>query len=473
VAPQTPTQLGRYQIEKEIGRGMMGVVYRAHDPALGRSVALKTVQLAFPVPDDQKESFEQRFLAEARAAAGLSHPSIVVVHDVGRDPAAGTPFIALEFLHGQTLGERLANGPLPLADALRIASQLADALHHAHSHGIVHRDIKPANIMLVDAGAAKLMDFGVAKMPASQLTAAGEFFGTPSYMSPEQALARDVDGRSDLFSLGCVLYAMLTGERAFDGPSVPTILAMIAHKSPPPPTSRKGGLSPAIDAVVAHALAKEPENRYPTGAAFAEDLRDVAEGRPPRHARKVVVPDVADRTIARSSSGPIPTTKVDPRRREDVPARSPSIHRRRFIALGAAGLVVLVLLLAAFVMPGGLRARVLSTALPVAAPAEVTFSFEHPMKTGTVRVFVDENVELEETLESRVVQRILSVEIRRGSFERMVYVPPGEHVLRVEVEGETFTVSRRITGVFESGQPKRLHGEMATLLKKELALYWR
>jgi serine/threonine protein kinase len=494
VAPQTPAQLGRYQIEKEIGRGMMGVVYRAHDPALGRSVALKTVQLAFPIPDEQKESFEQRFLAEARAAAALSHPSIVVVHDVGRDSVAGTPFIALELLHGQTLADRLAGGPLPLADALRIATQLAEALHHAHGQGIVHRDIKPANIMLLDSGVAKLMDFGVAKVPASQLTAAGEFFGTPSYMSPEQALAREVDGRSDLFSLGCVLYAMLTGERAFDGPSVPTILAMIAHKSPPPPTARKGGLTPAVDAVVAHALAKEPEHRYQTGRAFAEDLQDVAQGRPPRHTPLGAAPahDPRDQTMARGvpRNTPIPRhtpvpqpTPVPISGRTPVPAptatpltpplTAPAPSRRNLVVLGAAGLIFLTLAVAFLGMSVGLRSRVLSTALPVPPPADVTFTFEHPMKTGTVRVYVDDSVELEEALESRVVQRILSVEIRKGSLEKMLYVSPGEHVIRVEVEGETFTVSRKITGVFVSGQPKRLHGEMTTLIKKELVLYWR
>jgi hypothetical protein len=326
------------------------------------------------------------------------------------------------------------------------------------------------------------MDFGVAKVPASHLTAAGEFFGTPSYMSPEQALAREVDGRSDLFSLGCVLYVMLTGERAFDGPSVPTILAMIAHKSPAPPTARKGGLSSAIDAVVAHALAKEPEHRYPTGRAFAEDLEDVAQGRPPRHTPlgAVAAHDPRDQTVARvmarntpipiSGRTPVPVLAAMPVK---PPAAAPVPPRRTLIVLGAVGLIFLTLAVAFLGMSVGLRSRVLSTALPVPPPAEVTFTLEHPMKTGTVRVYVDDSVELEEALESRVVQRILSVEIRKGSLEKILYVPPGEHVVRVEVEGETFTVSRKITGVFESGRPKRLHGEMTTLLKKELVLFWR
>ena len=466
---------------------MMGVVYRAHDPALGRTVAVKTVQLAFPIADDQKDSFEQRFLAEARAAAGLSHPGIVVVHDVGRDPDSKVPYIALEYLEGHTLADRLAEGPLAAGDALRIAAQIADALHHAHERGIIHRDIKPANIMLLDGGAApasagahaqesdrrihsgvKIMDFGVAKVPASQLTSAGEFFGTPSYMSPEQALAGEVDGRSDLFSLGCVLYAMLTGERAFEGPSVPTILAMIAHKEVGSPSARRAGLSPYVDDVVARALAKDPTQRYPNGRAFAEDLLDVAEGRRPRHGLRRPAA-AAERTVVRVAAGPpLPEGGASPAVRR--------LSRRGLLALAVAGgglLLLLALLAFVVLLPGGLRSRMLSLALPVPPPAEVSLTVDHPLKTGTLRVYVDDALEVEEALEGRVVQKILSVEIRKGSLEKTFYVPPGEHVIRVQVDGETFSASRRITGVFESRATRRLHAEVAGLIKREVTLYWR
>jgi serine/threonine-protein kinase len=180
--------LGRYRLQEEIGRGMMGVVYKALDPDLGRVVALKTVRLAFAVPEEGRDVFEKRFLAEARAAAGLSHPGIVTVHDVGRDSGTGTLYIALEFLEGHTLAAATKGGAvMPWREALRVGGRVAEALHHAHKKGIVHRDIKPSNIMLQPAGDPKIMDFGIAKLPASQLTTAGEFFGTPSYMSPEQA----------------------------------------------------------------------------------------------------------------------------------------------------------------------------------------------------------------------------------------------------------------------------------------------
>ena len=183
-----PRILGRYEIQEEIGRGMMGVVYRALDPALGRTVALKTVNLLLAVPDEDRPGFEQRFLNEARIAAGLNHPGIVVVHDVGRDTGSDSLYIALEYLEGETLSERVKrDGRLQWREALRLTAKVAEALHHAHEKHIVHRDVKPANIMVLPSGQPKLMDFGIAKIPAAQLTGAGEFFGTPSYMSPEQA----------------------------------------------------------------------------------------------------------------------------------------------------------------------------------------------------------------------------------------------------------------------------------------------
>jgi eukaryotic-like serine/threonine-protein kinase len=477
-----PSQLGRYQIEEEIGRGMMGVVYRARDPDLGRLVALKTVQLAFTIAEDQKASFERRFLAEARAAAALSHPNIVVVHDVGRDPASGTPYIALEYLAGQPLSERLESGRLPMREALRIGARLADALHHAHAHGIVHRDVKPANIMIVsgagDEPGVKLMDFGVAKVPASQLTAAGEFFGTPSYMSPEQALGHPVDGRSDLFSLGGVLYAMLTGERAFDGPSVPTILAMIAHRDVPAPSQRVPELPADVDAVVARALAKDPGKRYPDGRTLAEDLEDVRQGRPPRHRPAPFVAASGERTVASAAPRaptpgarvPSPATQMPPAATRTPPRWSPS--RRRLLGLGAAA-AVLAVGLTLTSLSTGMRSKVLSTALPVPPPAQLELTLEHPLKTGTVRVFVDDELTLEEVLEGRVVQKFLSVELRKGSLAKTLYLAPGERVIRVLVEGETFTTSRRITGTFVSGEARRLHADVETLLKKEVRLHWR
>ncbi len=281
---ERPTKIGRYEIRRELGRGMMGVVYEAHDPALGRRIALKTIRLAFAVSEDERQSFEERFLTEARIAARLSHPGIVVVHDVGQDPETGTLYIALEYLVGRTLAEVVAEGkPVEWRETLRITKGVAEALHHAHSEGVIHRDVKPANIMILASGEPKIMDFGIAKVESSQLTAAGQFFGTPLYMSPEQALGRPLDARSDLFSLGALAYGLLTGQQAFAGNGVPRIITRVIQEDPLPPTHVVRALPPDLDYFVARALAKDPDDRYPSGTAMAEDADDILSSRSPRH----------------------------------------------------------------------------------------------------------------------------------------------------------------------------------------------
>ena len=296
-----PKKIGRYEIRKEIGRGAMGVVYQAHDPMLGRSVALKTISLKLPVSEAERAGFERRFLQEARAAAALSNPNIVVVYEVGTDAGTGLLYIALEYLRGKTLEAMLSLGQrLDWREALRTVGRIAEALHHAHSEGVVHRDIKPANIMVLASGEPKIMDFGIAKLETGELTAGGNVLGSPSYMSPEQAAGEKVDARSDLFSLGAVLYELLTGHKAFGGASVPAIVASLAHQDPPPATMLVPELPPEVDTVVARALAKSRADRYPTGKAFAEDIEDVLGGRWPRH----VPPPGGPKTIHTVRSAP-------------------------------------------------------------------------------------------------------------------------------------------------------------------------
>ncbi len=276
--------IGRYEIRKEIGRGMMGVVYQAHDPMLGRTVALKTISLAFAVSDQDRKTFEKRFLAEARAAARLSHPGIVVVYEVGTDVETRTLYMALEYLRGKTLEQLLALGALQWRDACQLTARVAEALQHAHGQGIIHRDIKPANIMVLEAG-PKIMDFGVAKIPASELTTGGMVFGSPSYMSPEQALGEAIDVRSDVFCLGSVLYELLTGTKAFSGRDIPSIVRRLSYEDPAPPSKLVPGMPADLDYVVGRSLAKSRADRYPSAKALAEDLQDVADGQAPRHRR--------------------------------------------------------------------------------------------------------------------------------------------------------------------------------------------
>jgi serine/threonine-protein kinase len=281
-----PRTIGRYEIVREIGRGAMGVVYEGRDLSLMRPVALKTLLLE-PVPADLRESFEQRFYQEARAAAGLQHPCIVVVYEIGIDAAQDAFFIALEHLRGHTLEEVINGGPLPWEEALRITSRLADALSHAHEHGIVHRDIKPANVMIIKRGdkrgEPKIMDFGVAKLDSSKLTSAGDVLGSPGYMAPEQALEARADARSDLFSLGTVLYEALTGRRAFGAGTFSEIMMRLAYEHPAPPSSINGDVPPAVDAIVSHAMAKNPDQRYGSADQLVEDIEDALADRPLRH----------------------------------------------------------------------------------------------------------------------------------------------------------------------------------------------
>jgi serine/threonine-protein kinase len=279
-----PATVGRYRIEGELGRGMMGVVYKAHDPLMDRRVALKVVRLAFPVDDPQRAAFDARFLAEARIVARLSHPNIVVAYDVGRDGPAGPPFIALEYLQGRTLAQTLADARPDWRVTLRLVVKLAEALHYAHEQGVVHRDVKPANVMLLSNGEPKLMDFGLARVRAGlEGAASAPLVGTPLYMAPEQALGREADARSDLFSLGSLTYTLLTGRRAFEAESVPRILQRVAFDEPPRPTRVQRDLPASLDYVLARALAKDPAARYPDGRTLAEDCEDVLHLRPPRH----------------------------------------------------------------------------------------------------------------------------------------------------------------------------------------------
>jgi len=209
-------RIGRYEIEETLGRGAMGVVYLARDPLIDRQVALKTLRVDLDA--EHADEFRERFVREARAAGKLSHPGIVTVHDVGEDPESGLMYIAMEYLQGRDLKQLLASGhQFRPSEVARIAADVAVALSYAHSLGVVHRDIKPANIILSDNGSAKITDFGIARLEASNLTVDGQFIGTPNFMSPEQITGKKVDGRSDIFSLGVVLFTLLTGQRPFAG----------------------------------------------------------------------------------------------------------------------------------------------------------------------------------------------------------------------------------------------------------------
>ena len=267
IDPRIPSQLGRYRIQSELGRGAMGVVYRADDEQLGRPVALKTLYMG----EDAAAEHAVRFQQEARAAGGLNHPNLVTVYDVGRD--GDWAYLAMELLEGVELRDRLASSRVSLAMAVDIVRQVALGAGVAHARGVVHRDIKPANIMLVHGRHAKLMDFGIARIPTSDvITQTGTILGSPKYMSPEQIAGNDIDHRADIFSLGVVLHEMLTGTTPFNGADVNQLMYAIGHAEPAIPSRLNPDVPVVLDLIVAKTLAKQPADRYQSAEALAADL---------------------------------------------------------------------------------------------------------------------------------------------------------------------------------------------------------
>jgi len=264
--------ISHYKIVEKLGEGGMGVVYKAEDAKLERSVALKF--LAAHLLDDDEA--KQRFLREAKAAAALDHPNICTVYEIAE--AEGKIFLAMAFLKGETLEDRIAKGPLPLKDALDIARQIAEGLQAAHAEGIVHRDIKPANILVSPEGRATIMDFGLARLTeASRLTKAEQTVGTAAYMSPEQMQGAEVDRRTDIWALGCVLYEMVAGARTFQGEYPQALAYEIVNQAPEPLTSIRAGVPMELEFVVGKCLAKDRDDRPESAQEVARELRTLAE----------------------------------------------------------------------------------------------------------------------------------------------------------------------------------------------------
>ena len=265
-----PPNLGRYALISELGRGAMGVVYLGKDPKIQRSVAIKTMRFDEVDPDELAE-VKGRFFREAESAGQLSHPNIVTIYDAGEEQ--GLAYIAMELLEGASLKDWCRKGNLlPVRRVLEIGAQVSEALDYAHRRGIVHRDIKPANIMMTKEGTVKVADFGIARLSSSSKTQTGVLLGTPSYMSPEQLAGSTVDGRSDLFSLGVVLFELLTGEKPFQGESIATLMFKIAHKPHQSASRIRQDLPQYCRAIINRALQKDPAKRYQSGAELAKAL---------------------------------------------------------------------------------------------------------------------------------------------------------------------------------------------------------
>jgi serine/threonine-protein kinase len=385
-----PGRLAQFRIVARIGRGGMGIVYRAEDEKLRRTVALKVLPSAFT----QDEERRRRFLREARSAAAITHPNIATVYDVGE--ADGRVFLAMELVEGETLRDRLARGAMPPAEALRVARAMARGLARAHGKGVVHRDLKPDNVMIDQDGEAKILDFGLAKLreaeaeagsgksaleraeTASQITGEGRVLGTPQYMSPEQAKGVAVDARTDVFSLGVVLYEMLAGVRPFRGETSFDVLVAVTRDPPPPLRDRAPDTPPSLQAVVDRCLAKAPSERFASGKELAEALEAVPLGS---------APHVAASSASRPHS-PAASTRTE----AGVAALSPALLRPRprrraaiavALGLGASSVLALVIAMAVRRSPAppiGPRAE---SSRGVAAPRGRAITEEPQPKTSS------------------------------------------------------------------------------------------
>ena len=440
-------KIGRYEVEKEIGRGAMGIVYLAHDPRVRRPVAVKTFCMPAGLGEGQKEEYRERFRREAHAAGRLSHPGIVTVYDVDEDGETGLPFIAMEYVPGGSLLSLIrAERPIDPDQAFIIVVEIADALQVAHREGVVHRDIKPANIMVRQSDrAVKIADFGVARVTTSELTQSGTSLGSPAYMSPEQIRGRSIDGRSDLFALGVILYELLCGVRPFTAEEPAALAYAVAHETPIPITRRVEGLPGGLDAFFERALAKEPDDRFSDGASFVAALKD-ARTRPAR--------DVGEATIINDPvepSGPA----IEPARCEPIDREAPlpfgqtesqiGAPRRKFSI--AAAVMATILILSSWLYLSGRN------------QAYLQLDGKSGVEAGELVLRVDgEKVYSRRLSAPRTGLLKKMLEQNHETFEARIKVAPGRHEVMASImrDGAESALRDAVVVDLESGETRRL-----------------
>jgi len=376
---EAPKRLGKYEIRRELGRGAMGVVYEGYDPGIERVVALKTIR-ADQLGGEDTADILASFRREAQAAGRLTHPQIVSVYEYGED--TGTTFIAMEFVKGRSLKDDFERHTrFPMQQIARIMTELLAALDYSHRQGVVHRDIKPANIMLLDDGAVKVADFGIARIESSNLTQTGMILGTPSYMSPEQFMGQTVDGRSDLFSAGVILYQLLTGERPFSG-SPTTIMQKVLQENPLPPSQLNVQVPRPFDQVVKKALEKRPEDRFQSAREFSDAIKAAIAARPAPSAEATVMSATtaaraAERTMVTAPmerTQKIERTVREPAAAEKAPAVAPKKSQSAAIAVLASIVAIAIAAATGYALwsgsggPGKQPPTAASSPAPPAAP---------------------------------------------------------------------------------------------------------
>jgi len=474
--------ISRYRVEELLGSGGMGAVYRARDERLDRAVALKILS------EDAltSSSARQRFVREAQLAATLNHPNIVTIYEV--EEADGYHFIAMEYVEGETLRARVARAPLSLQEIVQVGGDVAEALEAAHAVGLIHRDIKPANILLTDSGQPKILDFGIARLAAGGLTRPGKFFGTPNYMSPEQVTGSNVDGRTDQFSLGVILYQLLTGEKPFVGDSVTAISYQVVNVEPPPPTKLNPALRPPFDRIVRKVLSKNASDRYPRCADLSNDLK-TAVGEWRESAEKSTPPTLVSRE--ESASAAAETGEGGKRGVTFLAPRFARILAGHGSPLGVgwiAFLVCLVLLAAApfllyrsparrsggpqplglLTSPSGARTGdpalsgigvAPSQAAPDPAQAgRLRVTLSHRFNSGRIEVRIDGAKTLEDRLRGTG---------SKTRFVRTLSVPAGSHRVEVRVtSGKTFDGIEGIQGEFRTREQRELAVSVSPISKR-------
>jgi serine/threonine-protein kinase len=360
------THIGKYRIEGELGRGAMGVVFKAFDPIVERSLAIKTIPLNVEAPN----LLVQRLQREAKTVGQLEHPNIVTLYDAGE--AGGLFYMAMQFIQGETLRDRMNRQRwFSLKEIKVIFRQICAALDYAHRRGVVHRNIKPSNIMITSDEVVKLTDFGIAKLTGSEMTTPGVIMGTPSYMSPEQAVGKPLDGRSDICSLGSILYELITGEPAFPGLNSTTVIYRIVHESPSPIASLQPGFGPNVEAIVLKVLAKPPEHRYQSCAELAAALD---------YCDQEAVTGSPFPVGARVPSGTHPSESESPGLSTPV-AASPSIQLKTEVPASRRGNGVWLaggLLTAALVAAGAWGVMRLRHTAPIPPPTSITSVTKSP-----------------------------------------------------------------------------------------------
>jgi serine/threonine protein kinase len=510
-------RFGRYEILAELGRGAMGVVYKARDPKINRVVAVKTVSLTGQ-PLEAELEYRERFFREAEAAGRLSHPGIVTIFDVGEEPETRAPYIVMEFVSGPSLETMLSgdNRTLPLEAALQLTLELAEALDCAHGQGVVHRDLKPANILVTEEGRAKIADFGVAKLNLANLTLAGRTVGTPAYMSPEQLHGDEVDGRSDLFSLGVILYTVLTGYRPFQGNSAATVSFKVVNRDPIPATILDTELPAGMDYIIARAMAKDPAERYQRGMEMVLDIQELREGREPWSKSKqpgsFASFDPAQTTSLRARSwaraqrsggaksrlGKRALLSSLPLGRDGVEKLLAKMRKNSFAgALLLVGLLVLGIGLGYAAWPprtppkslaGTRELKTLSpeiapvlptngTTTPAHAgskvsPAMLDIEVDHKFSEAHLSIWVDDRLTYTHLLAGTDKQHLVVFHHVEGHEFHAVQISAGKHLLRVRVTSAagSYDQSRIVAGEFASGKENMLRINFSKQGEMQLSL---